>query len=279
MSTQKEAKQKKYADDSISIFDDPKNLLNGGVGWGVTGNSVVVGSNKKALLALKEKKQKDLKYIEDLFGSNIVTGLIIKIKPCDGGNTDYKEKTGVDFLDENTLILIDENDNVLLVFKEEEHKIKTNRITDTVHILDKYEFNPETIIRKKCVPAQVPGHLMDHLVFYQVHSMIDLPNNNSVDNGGSETKEEIFRKEYLEVASEKKANFFSKYYKEGGMCSLKEMKKHPMWKDEYRNNLKVERVHMCKSCKQQWLKGCCEEYSRKNRIMWQMVIGWSKREE
>ena len=33
-----------------------------------------------------------------------------------------------------------------------------------------------------------------------------------------------------------------------GMCSWKEMKQNPEWKDEYENNLEIKKVHMCKSC-------------------------------
>jgi hypothetical protein len=72
-----------------------------------------------------------------------------------------------------------------------------------------------------------------------------------------------------------KKNFFEKNYKPGGMCSLKEMKRHPEWKDEYAKRIEVRKMHMCKSCKRKWMKGCCKNYSQENRVMIKMVIGWN----
>jgi hypothetical protein len=68
--------------------------------------------------------------------------------------------------------------------------------------------------------------------------------------------------------------FFEKNYKSGGMCPFREMKAHPEWKDEYANRIETKKIHICKSCKQKWMKGCCKDYSRENRVMWKMVIGW-----
>jgi hypothetical protein len=69
-------------------------------------------------------------------------------------------------------------------------------------------------------------------------------------------------------------DFFEKNYKPGGMCPFGEMKAHPEWKNEYADRIETKKVHMCKSCKQKWAKDCCKDYSRENRVMWKMVIGW-----
>jgi hypothetical protein len=67
---------------------------------------------------------------------------------------------------------------------------------------------------------------------------------------------------------------FEEKYKRKGMYPLKEMKQHPEWKDEYMSKLRIKKVHICKSCRKKWMKGCCENYSQSNRVMLKMVIGW-----
>ena len=37
------------------------------------------------------------------------------------------------------------------------------------------------------------------------------------------------------------------------------------------------KVHVYKSCKKRWLKGCCQEYGRSNKTMRWAVIGWSNK--
>ena len=272
-------------DDSIGILDDPTNLADGvASGW-------ILDDDNHISCSLKDRKkryEKESRYIEDLFGSSIITGIIVKVIPSDDGNTDYREKTGKDFLKEKTLIFGDENFNIFLVFKEEKSKVKTNRIANTVHIMGKYEFNKNTIIHKMEVPAKVPAHLMDHLVFYN-NSVVDniVYNSSGVGSnrtspligvGGGDEKTEVFVKNRLEFASKKEEKFFTIYYKkeEGGMCSWKEMKKHPEWKDEYKNNLEIQGIQMCLSCGKQSKKDCCPNYSGRNRSVKRMVIGYTR---
>jgi len=265
---------KKDQDDNVDntgIWDDPSSFMTDNENQDA-GNSVETEEElfKKKCLEKASKKSsfdKDLRYILKLFPSSTVTGIIVKINVGKDGKLEYNKKVGGNFFDEKTLILVDESSNVLLVFEEEEHKVITNQITNNVHILDKYIFSQETVINKKCVPSKVPDHIMVHLVF---------KDDNKVDN--SETKEEAFKKRCLERASKKEINFFDKYYKkeEKGICSWLEMKKHPEWKDEYKNNLEIKLVNMCKSCGKKARKGCCEKYGTKNRSKRWMVIGWSK---
>jgi hypothetical protein len=51
------------------------------------------------------------------------------------------------------------------------------------------------------------------------------------------------------------------------------MKKHPEWKKEYRENIDIKKVQICKSCN----KKLGYNYSSVNRSMLTMVIGWSKK--
>lgn len=69
---------------------------------------------------------------------------------------------------------------------------------------------------------------------------------------------------------EEPGNFFSENF----MVSFKEAKNKPDWKPEYKDMAQVKRLHMCKSCKGKAMKGCCPEYSPKNRVMIKMIVGW-----
>ncbi len=66
-------------------------------------------------------------------------------------------------------------------------------------------------------------------------------------------------------------NFFSDNF----MTPLKEAKSKPEWKPEYRDLAQVKRMHICKSCKCKARKGCCPEYSPRNRVMIKMIVGWN----
>ena len=68
--------------------------------------------------------------------------------------------------------------------------------------------------------------------------------------------------------------FMHKFYNEGGMVPIKNVKMHPEWTKEYETCITTKRVNMCKSCKEKSHKGCCLEYSSSNRVMIKMVIGW-----
>ncbi len=77
---------------------------------------------------------------------------------------------------------------------------------------------------------------------------------------------------YVKVSGD----FFSANYTKGGVIPIKEVKNHPEWKPEYEKLVQVKRVHMCKSCKSQARKGCCPQYSPKNRVMIKVIVGWSR---
>jgi len=209
----------------------------------------------------KKKYEDELGYILNLFTSYTIEGIIIKIDASEDGDSDYKEKTGVNFLEEETLILGDDDNDAFLIFRKEKDKVaSTKDITKNIHVINSYNFESGSIIHKKCRPAKVPNHLRAHLALVNVNIY-----NNIVNNFNN-----------MKISPEGEEDFFSKNYKKGGMCSLKQMKRHPEWKDEYENKIETKRVHICKSCKGKWMKDCCEDYSRKNRVMLKMVVGWQE---
>ena len=73
-----------------------------------------------------------------------------------------------------------------------------------------------------------------------------------------------------------KPDFFKRNFKRGGMMPLKEMKRHPEWKDKYLDDVDAKDIHMCKSCTKRSHSGCCPEYSASNRKKIRMVIGWHR---
>ena len=200
----------------------------------------------------KRRYKEELEYIRIFFPS-VVEGTIIKIDASEDGGFEYEEKTGVNFLEEKTLILGDSDNNAFLVFKKEKG-VATKDITNSVHVIDKYDFDPESIIHKKREPSEIPKHLKIYI------TIVNVMNNN---NNLNVTKN-----------SRKNDTFLERNYRRGGMCSLKQIKRHPEWREEYRNEIKTKRVHICKSCGKEWMKKCCKEYSQENRVMWMMVIGW-----
>ena len=57
------------------------------------------------------------------------------------------------------------------------------------------------------------------------------------------------------------------------MMPIKEMKRHPEWKDKYLDDAEVKDIHTCKSCGGRAHSGCCPEYSASNKEKARMLIG------
>ena len=201
----------------------------------------------------RKRYEEGMEYLKRFFSFPVVEGTIVKLDVCEDNTSveDYKDKTGVYFLDENTLILGDEDNNIYLVFRKEEDEF-VKHVAETIHVMGTYEYDIESVIHKRHEPARIPAHLRPLIVI-----------NNTINNFST-----------LKISEEE--NFFEKNYKRGGMCFLKDMKSHPEWMDEYKDRVQVKRVNICKSCRRKAKKGCCKYYSAENRVMLMMVIGWHK---
>src|SRR3984885_3856939 len=179
----------------------------------------------------RKRYEEECRYLQNLFPSmkgEIITieGVIIKIDASEYGGSDYKKKMGVNFLEENTLILGDDDNNVFLIFRKEEGKVVTTKdITDNIHVIDSCNFDSESIIHSRHVPAKVPTHLSAHLTIVNVN----IWHSNIVDDFNN-----------LKISPDGKENFFKKNYKPGGICSLKKMRNHPEWRDEYEDKLETQ---------------------------------------
>ena len=246
----------------------------------------------KRTLEKKEKRYKeDMEYLRRYFPSSI-EGFIIKLDSYDYDNPRsdipaleyYERETGVDALNESTLVLADDENSSYLIFIKEDGEVVTKHIGDSIHVLEKYEYDRESMIRKRHEPTRIPKHLRP-LIIINNTTINNTMNNTTVNNiGGDNINGDVINvinkfdaikiSEYDEIK-----DLFGRNYNQEVMYSIKEMKKHPEWRKEYRNMLEVKKVEICKSCKKRWRKGCCEEYSRKNRSVILMATGWKKRLE
>ena len=192
----------------------------------------------------------------------VVKKTIIKIDAVDDNCNDYKDRTGIHFMDEETLILGDEDNNVYLVFEKDDKLVTTKNITKRVHAIDNYHYCQGSIIHKKHEVAPMPIHLKSIII------------NNTIINNYSYTESPG---QYLNTRTDAShSGFLEKNYNRGGMCPLVNMRQHPEWVPGYRKHVEVKRITICKSCRSRFIKGCCPEYSSNNKMMQTMVIGWQK---
>ena len=197
----------------------------------------------------------EAEYLKTLFPAlDKIEGIIVKLD-TEGGFDNYQEKIG-NPMEENTLIIGDQDNNVLLFFNCS-NKSHNTQIFQGVTVFNKYNYDKESIIHKRRDPVDVPLHLEKYIFDFASNSLV-------VPLRSLEVREPI------EI-------FLKNNYIRGGMMPLKEMKQHPEWKKEYRKNIDIKKVQICKFCNKKSLKGCCSNYSSVNRSMLTMVIGWSKK--
>lgn len=192
----------------------------------------------------------------------------IKLDASDHSDVEYKNKFGVDFMDENTLIVGDEMNNVLLIYQDED-KVVTTNITSLIHVLNKLRMTPEYIVHKKVQPSKTPPHIKVNLNFIQNN----IQSANTIQN--ADTIQNNFNNLCVSPTCIGTAQcYLETHFKKGGICPLKKVSRHPEWKAAYKSEIETAKMNICKSCEQRWLKGCCANYSRNNRTIWVMVVGW-----
>lgn len=156
--------------------------------------------------------------------------------------------------------------NVLMVYQDE-NKVVTEDITSLIHVLNKLRMTPQCIVHNKMEPSKTPSHIKINLNFIQNN----IQNANTIQN--AQTIQNNFSN--LCVSSIDNAQcYLETYFKRGGACPLKKVYRHPEWKAAYKSEIETRKLNICKSCEQRWIRGCCESYSRTNRTIWVMVIGW-----
>ena len=150
---------------------------------------------------------------------------------------------------ELTLKVVSFND-IILFFK---HTIKgfcKIDVCEGVTIVESFSFNSKYRVENYWhKPAELPNYLESYIT----KCVSDAFNNLRVDNND---------------------NFFDRNFARGGMMPLKNVKKHPEWQTKYIGQVDTKDVNMCISCGFRAYKGCCSEYSAKNRKKIRMAIGW-----
>ena len=214
-------------------------------------------------------------------------GTILKIS-CDSGIENYIRAAG-DPMAEDTLIVGDNENNVILCFKKCGNLCHKETAVKNVDAMSHFDYGKECIVHKRRELANIPDRLIN--IVFQNNTVHNVTNNfnalqiNShftqcLDKGAriAEIKQLGLRQEPTQekhTHDSNAENFLSTFYIRGGMIPLKQVKNNPEWKNEYEANMVIKRVHICKSCKGKAYKGCCYCYSPENRSKITMVMGWS----
>ena len=197
----------------------------------------------------ERKYNEDVLYLRQRGLLPVVNKTIIKVCAVNDDSNNYKETTGEHFMDEQTLILGDNKNNVYLVFDKDNGLVTTNNVAEHVHVVDRYHYQLGSIIHNKHEVAPLPTHL--RAVFIN-NSVTHITNNFGTMN----------------ISDDKIATcFLETHYVRGGMCCLIDMKRHPEWIPTYKRYVTTKRINM-------FLKNCCSEYSLHNKTMRTMVVGW-----
>ena len=219
---------------------------------------------------LKTRFIQDIEYLETLFPSWPPTGTVVKLV-VEQGFDNYKSIIG-DPMKENTLIVQDNECNILLFFKHSNKTLKKN-VFKGITTMTIFNYTKGCIISKKHDITEVPLHL-EQFIYSDAFSKIAASENRPSENSN------LVNTLASSVDSQLKSltlgdDFFSRNYNKGGMISLKTVRRHPEWKQDYEQLVETKYVHICKSCESKAYAGCCSNYSAVNRKKVKMVLGWS----
>jgi hypothetical protein len=216
----------------------------------------------------KQQEEKHLvneKFVEGTFGERKIDDryLIIKIRATDDGRgiAQYENLFESGFLNENTCIFGDEDNNTFIVFEGDKNidlKGINRKLTEDVSIIGELSFNTKDLFfHKKFKPNVIPSYIKSKLL-----EMIVETDEIHIDNLCS-------RFDDLNIDKE----FFSDFRREK-MYVYKEIKRRPNWRKQYERFITTKLVNICKSCGKHSVKGCCDKYSGRNRIKVKMIVDW-----
>jgi hypothetical protein len=197
--------------------------------------------------AANKKFEQDVRFLNQLFGTiDNIEACAVVVAGRDG-RTNYSQKFA-DPSKEKTLRIVSRNDIVLFY----EHGIKNVfpiDVCEGVTMVDNFSFTKGYKVDNYMFkPVELPYYLESFI--YQC-----------VDDA-------------LSAMRISNKSFFERNFKRGDMMPLKEMKRHPEWKEKYLDDVDAKDIHICKSCGERAHSGCCLEYSSSNRKKIRMVIGW-----
>lgn len=130
-----------------------------------------------------KQRHRDFEYVSNLFkDATRITGTILKIDVDEGFNN-YANTIG-DPMKEETLILGDADNNVIMCFKPQNDIRKRGKILDGVNIVPYFKYEKECLAHKMQEPRELPSRLVNIMFQTNVHitnitnnlSEIDLEN-------------------------------------------------------------------------------------------------------
>jgi hypothetical protein len=208
---------------------------------------------------IQQRRHRDLEYVNSLFkDTEHITGTILRVD-VDIGLYNYTSTIG-DPMKEETLILGDPENNIIMCFQQQDGMCNKGIILEGVNIVPYFKYGVECRVHKR----QEPGKLSNNLI--NIITNVHITN---VSNSFSE-----INLEKPGQSNDGTDRFMSCYYRKGGMVLLADVKRHPEWNNEYLQNVETRFVNICKSCGSKAIKKCCPEYSSNNRKKLKMVIGW-----
>ena len=228
---------------------------------------------------LKKRFIQDIEYLETLFPSWPPSGTVVKLV-VEQGFDNYMNIIG-DPMKEDTLIVQDNECNILLFFKHSKKALKKN-VSKGITTMTIFNYTEGCIISKKHDITEVPLHLEQFIysdAFSKNAATLTHMQLCESENRPSENSN-LVNTLASSVDSQLKSltlddDFFSRNYNKGGMISLKTVRRHPEWKQDYEQLVETKYVHICKSCESKAYAGCCSNYSAVNRKKVKMVLGWS----
>lgn len=191
---------------------------------------------------------------------NFMKGTILRLD-IEGGFDNYTSRFG-NPMKETTLILGDDDNNVLLFFNPSEKPVKKSMI-EGVSVLTCYKYSNDMIIHKHVQPIALPKRLEPYVLDFAAFAG---QQSCTVENVGNLMADMTI--------TPMSVQFMDTHYKRGDMIRLKNVTEHPFWKKEYRMDLSIKKFQMCKSCGKRALRGCCDNYSSTNRKPITMIVGW-----
>ena len=213
------------------------------------------------LLRRQKVKKDELKFIEDISDNkHRIKGAIINIEPKIGYNN-YVTAFG-NPLKENTLVVGDDEHNLKVCFKGGDNIVTKRTIFEGVDVIPYFNYTTQCVIHKKEKPADVPQYMIN--VIFQ----------NNITNNINITQD--FNQK-LQLSASETDDFMSRFYRKGGIMPLATARKNSEWMPKYKADLTTQVLHRCKSCGNKAHKGCCADYSTKNRLKTVMIIGWSEK--
>ncbi len=229
-----------------------------------------------------KQREERLRFIENISdGGNQIEGAIIKIAPGKGYNN-YVTAFG-DPLKEDTLVIGDTEDNIIVCFKGGDGVVTKRQVLEGVSVIPHFDYTTQCIIHKKEKLADVPQYLINVIFQNNITNNINVTiphsaagySSNELSNKASGRLAEDLSKRLQLGASDAEA-FMSRFYHRGGMMDWKIASSNSEWMKEYESQLIIKKVNKCKTCGNKAIRGCCGDYSAKHRVIKKQIIGWSE---